>query len=349
MPRRGPTEPGRTTFANPRATPPTCAVPQSGPMTSTSAAAAASLSRTSSSTDTLSENSITDIPDAMASKASVTACCPGTEMRASVAPSRAAADPSVRGATASSPPPESVVARRAARASATAARPGSTASAVSVRSATTRSLGPASSGTSKPMPRSTSTLSSVAIATWAADDARRGGDGAGDLHEAHRVVVGTSAQLDVGGHAALRPVGVRAVVGAGAGRPTGIGAAPRRGEGGEGGGDAGHEVATRRVAEGEDGGQRGLDARAVARERGVDECDDVAGGEPVGGRVEERGGDGGGRAEPGPDRAGQRCGGAEGVGDEQGTGEGVVARRGEARPAAEQGRDPTCHGIRPPR
>ncbi len=62
-----PTGPGRTTLAKPRATPPTRAVPQSGPMTSTSAAAAASLRATSSATETLSENSITDAPAAMAS------------------------------------------------------------------------------------------------------------------------------------------------------------------------------------------------------------------------------------------------------------------------------------------
>ena len=59
-----PTEPGRTTLAKPSATPPTTAVPQSGPMTSTSAAAAASLSRTSSSTGTLSEKTMTDTPGA---------------------------------------------------------------------------------------------------------------------------------------------------------------------------------------------------------------------------------------------------------------------------------------------
>ena len=163
-----PTDPGCTTLANPSATPPMCAVPQSGPMTSTSAAAAASLSATSSSTETLSENNITDSPDAIASNASVTACCPGTEMTARVAPARAAAEPRVRGATTSSPPPESLVARSPASASATAARPGATASGVPVRRAMTRSFGPASLGTSKPIERSTPTLSSVAIATWAA-------------------------------------------------------------------------------------------------------------------------------------------------------------------------------------
>ena len=163
-----PTEPGRTTLANPRATPPMWAVPQSGPMTSTSAAAAASLRCTSSSTDTLSEKSITDRPEVMASKASVTACCPGTEMTASVASTLAAAEPRVRGATVSSPPPESLVARNAASASATAARPAATASGVSVRRAMTRSFGPASGGTSNPMEVSTSTFSSVAMATCAA-------------------------------------------------------------------------------------------------------------------------------------------------------------------------------------
>ena len=165
-----PTDPGRTTLANPRATPPTWAVPQSGPMTSTSASAAASLRRTSSSTETLSENSITLRPEAMASKVSATACWPGTEMTARVAPERAAAEPRVRGATSSSPPPppESPVPRSAASASVTAASPASRPSRSSARMATTRSLGPASSGTSKPMLRSTSTFSSVAIATWAA-------------------------------------------------------------------------------------------------------------------------------------------------------------------------------------
>ena len=102
-----PTDPGRTTFAKPSATPLTCAVPQSGPMTSTSAAAAASFRRTSSSTETLSENSITDRPESTASNASVTACCPGTETSARVAPLRRAAEPTVRGGTSSSPPPVS--------------------------------------------------------------------------------------------------------------------------------------------------------------------------------------------------------------------------------------------------
>ena len=80
-----PTWPWRTALAKPRATPPTTAVPQSGPMTRTSAAAAASLSRTSSSTGTLSEKSITETPRWIASSASTVACCPGTETRARLA------------------------------------------------------------------------------------------------------------------------------------------------------------------------------------------------------------------------------------------------------------------------
>ena len=202
-----PTDPGRTTLAKPRATPPTWAVPQSGPMTSTSAAAAASLSRTSSSTETLSENSITLSPDAMASKASVTACWPGTEMTARVAPERAAAEPRVRGATSSSPPlPESPVPRSAVRASVTAASPASSPSASSARIATTRSFGPGLVGHVEAHAAQHVDVELGRHRHLGRGDARGARDGAGDLHQAHRVVVGTSAQLDVGRHAALRPV-----------------------------------------------------------------------------------------------------------------------------------------------
>ena len=107
-----PTEPGRTTLAKPSATPPTTAVPQSGPMTSTSAAAAASLRRTSSSTGTLSEKTMTEIPARTASSASATACSPGTETSARSAPDRRIAPPSVRAAGASPKPPEPLAAER---------------------------------------------------------------------------------------------------------------------------------------------------------------------------------------------------------------------------------------------
>ena len=91
-----PTEPGRTALAKPRATPPTTAVPQSGPMTRTSLAAAASFSRISSSTGTLSEKSITETPRWMASNASTVACWPGTEISARLASEDWIAPPRVR-------------------------------------------------------------------------------------------------------------------------------------------------------------------------------------------------------------------------------------------------------------
>ena len=74
-----PTGPGRTTLAKPSPTPPMTAVPQSGPITSRPRAAAACLSRTSCSTGTLSEKTITDAPASSASIASTKACRPGVE------------------------------------------------------------------------------------------------------------------------------------------------------------------------------------------------------------------------------------------------------------------------------
>ena len=164
-----PTDPRRTTLAKPSATPLTTAVPQSGPMTSTSAAAAASLRAISSATLTLSEKSMTEAPASMASKASVTACDPGTDTRTSPAPARRTAAPRVSGSGAlPSSPALADPRRRSASAASTAARPAARAASSVARRAMTRSLGPAPSGTVNPMPVSTSTLSSVAIATWAA-------------------------------------------------------------------------------------------------------------------------------------------------------------------------------------
>ncbi len=166
-----PTGPGRTALAKPSPTPPTTAVPQSGPITSRPRAAASSLSRTSCSTGTLSLNTSTDSPAPSASIASVNACGPGTETRArSAPPVRRAAERTVRGAGSlpPSPSPPDPPADAAASACSIAATARSTASSSAARTATTRSLGPASGG-SKPMPRSRSRLSSVPIATWAAD------------------------------------------------------------------------------------------------------------------------------------------------------------------------------------
>ena len=68
-----PMSPRRTTLAKPSGTPLTIAVPQSGPITSRSLARATVLIARSSSTDTLSENSITCRPSASAFIASAAA------------------------------------------------------------------------------------------------------------------------------------------------------------------------------------------------------------------------------------------------------------------------------------
>ena len=60
------------------------------------------------------------------------------------------------------------------------------------------SFGVASGGTSKPISVSTSTLSGVAIATWAAATPASVLHGAADLEQGHRVGVRAGAQLDVG-------------------------------------------------------------------------------------------------------------------------------------------------------
>ena len=164
-----PTEPARAALAKPSATPPTTAVPQSGPISSTSAAAAASLRAISSSTGTLSEKSITDSPAWTASRASTTALRPGTEMTARLASAAVAAEPMVRGGGASPKLPAlAPAALRAARAASSASCPAFTAASSTPRMATSRSLGPTSSPSVKPMPVSRPVLSSVAMATSAA-------------------------------------------------------------------------------------------------------------------------------------------------------------------------------------
>ncbi|MGZ4634791.1 hypothetical protein [Oryzihumus sp.] len=138
-------------------------------MTSTSAARAASLSATSSSTPTLSEKSTTDIPERTASMASTKALRHGTEISARLAPVTAAAEPRVRGGGASpNPPAWAPAAFRPASAASRAERPASTAASSSPRIATSMSLGPTGSPSVKPMPARRSVLSSVAMATSAA-------------------------------------------------------------------------------------------------------------------------------------------------------------------------------------
>ncbi len=74
-----PTGPGCTTLAKPRPRPPTTAVPQSGPITSSPRVGASRLRATSCSSGTLSLNSITSQPASRASIASTVALAPGVE------------------------------------------------------------------------------------------------------------------------------------------------------------------------------------------------------------------------------------------------------------------------------
>jgi hypothetical protein len=160
-----PTGPGATTLAKPSPSPSTTAVPQSGPITSRSRAAAYVLSATSCSSGTLSLNTITSLPASSASIASTAALAPGTETSTSAPGSRSSAEVVVRGGASSVGPSG----RRllAVRARSTSATTPSSSAGSSIRTATTRWLTPASTGSVNPIRSSTSTLSGVAIATCA--------------------------------------------------------------------------------------------------------------------------------------------------------------------------------------
>ena len=162
-----PTGPGEVAFANPRPRPPTTAVPQSGPMTRRPRAVAVVLSATSWSMGTLSLKTMTSWPASSASIASTNALAPGTDTRTRASPLPRSAAAVVRwGATSALPASRRVLAARAAldggepgverpaRPRAGGRRPGRS--------------GVASGGTVKPISVSTSTLSGVAMATWAA-------------------------------------------------------------------------------------------------------------------------------------------------------------------------------------
>src|SRR5262249_21070852 len=92
-----PISPAATVCAKPRPTPPTTAVPQSGPITSRPRSAAMSLSVISCSTGMLSEKIMTSQPASSASIASANAYRPGTETSTSPGPPRRAAAAVVRG------------------------------------------------------------------------------------------------------------------------------------------------------------------------------------------------------------------------------------------------------------
>ncbi len=92
-----PIGPAGTACENPSPTPPTMAVPQSGPSTSRPRSAALSLSTISCSTGTLSEKIMTSQPASRASAASANAYWPGTEISARPGPVLRAALRVVRG------------------------------------------------------------------------------------------------------------------------------------------------------------------------------------------------------------------------------------------------------------
>ena len=87
-----PTGPRRTTFAKPSPTPPSIAVPHSGPITSRPRSAPRRLRAISSSTETWSENRKTCMSRLRARWASSAAYSPGTEISARLAPSTAASE-----------------------------------------------------------------------------------------------------------------------------------------------------------------------------------------------------------------------------------------------------------------
>ena len=95
---------GRTTLANPSPSPPTTAVPQSGPITSRARSAATRLRATSWSTGTLSLKTITSLPASSASIASTVALAPGTETSTSDPGRERSAAPTVRGGASSLAP-----------------------------------------------------------------------------------------------------------------------------------------------------------------------------------------------------------------------------------------------------
>ena len=168
MPTRGPDLLSRSALANPNPTPLMMAVPQSGPMTSTPAAAAASFSAISSARGTLSEKIITCRPAWMASSASPSTADPGSDSSTSDASGcAAAADRTVRGGATPEIPDDDGTLRADSDVS-SAPSAASTAASSSPRRVINRSLGPVPSGMAKPSPAASSTLSGVAIATCAA-------------------------------------------------------------------------------------------------------------------------------------------------------------------------------------
>ena len=141
------------------------AVPQSGPMTSSSRFAAARLSAISSASETLSLKSMTFRPSASAFSASAAAYSPGTETSARFAPGDdSTAIPIERGGALSADPPTARVGAFALSASSTRAIAAFAAASLFARTTTRRSLGCAAIPPStRPTSASSAMLPSVAM------------------------------------------------------------------------------------------------------------------------------------------------------------------------------------------
>ena len=145
------------------------AVPQSGPITSSPPASAASLIAISSAIGTLSEKIIRCRPASIASMASPSTAGPGSDSSTSGASGWALAAARTVRAAGLVPGPVEVGTMLADSAVSTAARAVSTALSSVPLMVINRSLGPAPAGIEKPSPAASSRLSGVAIATWAAE------------------------------------------------------------------------------------------------------------------------------------------------------------------------------------
>ena len=164
-----PISPRGTALAKPMGAPATIAVPQSGPIIRRPRPRARVFSAISSSTATLSENSITLRPRSSARRASRAAKSPGTDTMARLAPGSARSPvSSERGFHPASSRPPAAGPRSAASAASKAAR---SASPSSARTAITRSLGPAPSASASrsPASRSSSLLEGLPIIREAAE------------------------------------------------------------------------------------------------------------------------------------------------------------------------------------
>ena len=160
-----PMAPRRTLFANASGTPSMIAVPQSGPITSSSRFAAARLSAISSASGTLSLKSMTLRPSPSAFQASAAAYSPGTDTSARFGPGDASTAIRIeRGCAAAAGAPPAAAGARAFSASSTLAIAALAAPSFFARTTTSRALGcGARPRSTRPTSASSARLPSVAM------------------------------------------------------------------------------------------------------------------------------------------------------------------------------------------